>query len=168
MANTVFKLFSDPELAQEALAALRSSGYPAEAIGVLMRKDRAEAGVAELAEQTAVVGTLPDVGPVAAAGAEVFGLAAGAADADVSASLGAALGLTPEAVGAFAIDLLRGGVLVAVRPQAGLPDAKGILRRTEPANVRIAKQRNEGFEIAERRTSTVPTDGQFSGDFRKY
>ncbi len=168
MANTAFKLFSDPQLAQGALAALRASGYPAEAIGVLLCKDRAEAGVAELAGQASVVGVLPDVGPVAAVGAAVFGLAGAAADADASAAIGTAFGLSPEAVGAFAVDLLRGGVLIAVRPQAGLPDAKRILRRAEPANVRVPKQRNEGFQIADRRTATIASDGQFSGDFRKY
>lgn len=162
--KTAYKLFSDPQMADEALAALRSGGYPAEAIGVLVRKGNGNPAAAGAVE----VGTLADVGAIAAVGAEVFGLAGGQAGADASAAIAGALGLPEEAVATFTISLMRDAVLVAVREGDGLPDAQQLLRRAEPANVRIPKQQNEGFELAERRTATNPSDGQFSGDFRQY
>lgn len=168
MANPVFKLFSDPQLAREALAALRASGYSADTIGVLVREDSGASLVANaVGAKPARVGTMPDVGPVVAAGGSVLGLSAGD-EGDVTAALAAALGLSPAAVGTFAVSLLRGSVLVAVNPAEGLPDAQRILRNAEPANVRTPKQRNEGFELADRRTTTNQGDDQFSGDFRKY
>lgn len=164
MASTAFKFFSDPQLALEAVAALRSSGYPAEAIGVLVYKE----GNGALHGEAITVGTLPDVGPVAAVGAEVFGLAGAQAEADAGGAIASALGLPEEALGAFAAGLLRGGALVAVRPQEGLPAPQSLLRQFEPASVRIPKQQNEGFTLAERQTSTKAADSQFSGDFRQY
>jgi hypothetical protein len=165
-----FKFFSDPQLAQEALAALQSSGYPSKSIGVLVRGNGSAADVAAGLEAPLVeAGTMPDVGPVAAAGADVFGLPSGQSDADASVAVAAALGLPVEALGTFAIGLLRGGVLVAVRTEdEGLAEVQRVLRRAEPANVRIPKQHNEGFELAERNTATKDNDNQFSGDFRKY
>ncbi|MHB1007411.1 MAG: hypothetical protein ACYC3S_17485 [Chloroflexota bacterium] len=168
MANTAFKLFTDPQLAREALAALRASGYPAEAIGVLVREGSASETVVEHGGQAEGVGTLPDVGPVVAVGANVFGLAGATADADASAKLGAQFGLSPEALSTFYISLLRGSVIVAVEPREGLPDAQRVLRSVEPANVRTPVEYNEGFHLADRRTTTNSGDGQFSGDFRKY
>ena len=165
--KTAFKMFNDPELARAALAGLREGGFAAEAVGVLVRQGAASAAVADMA--LAPVGTLPDVGPVAAASPGVFGLAGASAGEDVSAALGAALGLSAEAVGTFGVSLLRDGVLVGVRAEEeGLAAARKVLRSAEPANVRIAKQQNEAFELADRYTSTNPNDGQFSGDFRKY
>ena len=168
MAKTTFKLFSDPQFAREALVALRESGYPAEAIGVLVRKDGGAAEIAgELQTQPVEVGTLPDAGAVAAAGAGVLGLEAGQGG-DVAEILAATLGLSPAAVNTFSVSLLRGSVLVAVQATEGLPDAQRILRNAEPATVRMPKETNEAFTLADRRTTTNDSDGQFSGDFRKY
>lgn len=168
MANTAFKLFSDPQLAREAVAALRAGGYPAEAIGVLVRQGSASEAVAEAGGQAEGVGTLPDVGSVAAVGASVFGLAGAQADADASATLAEGFGLSPEALSTFYLTLMRGGVVVAVEPREGLPDAQHVMRGVEPANVRTPVEYNEAFHLADRRTTTNTEDGQFSGDFRKY
>lgn len=168
MANPAFKLFSDPQVARGAVAALRASGYPAESIGVLVREDSEASLVAnDVGTKPVRAGTMPEVGPVLVAGGEVLGLQEGT-QGDVTEPLAAALGLTPAAVSTFTISLLRGSVLVAVRPVEGLPEAQRILRNAEPANVRTPKQRNEGFELADRRTTTNQNDSQFSGDFRKY
>ncbi|MHB1416747.1 MAG: hypothetical protein ACYC1C_15995 [Chloroflexota bacterium] len=165
--KTAYKLFNDPQLAEEGLAVLAASGYSASAIGVLVRAGEGAEGAA-LPVSLREVGTLEDVGPVAAAGADVLGLK-GEAGADVSADLAAALGLGAEALSMFSIGLMRGGVLVAVQTSdEGLAKARQALRSAEPVNVRIPKQRNEGFELADRQTNARQSDKQFSGDFRKY
>lgn len=165
--KTAFKLFNDPELAGVALAGLREVGFAAEVVGVLLRRGGTPEAAADLT--LVPVGTLPDVGPVVAASPDVFGLAGAPADADASGALGAALGLSAAAVGTFGVSLLRDSVLVVVRgEEEGLVTARKVMRSADPASVRIAKQTNDAFELAERRTSTNPNDGQFSGDFRKY
>ncbi|MHB1133997.1 MAG: hypothetical protein ACYC4L_16645 [Chloroflexota bacterium] len=161
--KTAFKLFSDPEQAQAALAALKEAGFGPDAVGVIVR----QGGPA--AAERVPVGTLPDVGPVAASNPAVFGLEANADGADASAALGQALGLSTEAIATFGVSLLRDCVLVGVRGEdEPLVQARKLLRQADPANLRLGKQRNEAFELADRTTSTNANDGQFSGDFRKY
>ena len=161
--KTAFKLFSDPEQAEVALAALKAEGFGPDAVGVLLRQGNKTAG------ERVPVGALPDVGPVAALNPAVFGLEAAEGGADVSQALGQTLGLSAEAVATFGVSLLRDCVLVGVRGEdKALARARQILRQADPANLRLGKQRNEGFELADRATSTNPNDGQFSGDFRKY
>ncbi|MCL5108945.1 MAG: hypothetical protein M1401_08810 [Chloroflexi bacterium] len=163
--KTAFKVFSDPEAAKVALEGLQAGGFAGEAVGVLVRRG----GSAGVAAARTPVGTLPDVGPVVAASPEVFGLAGASGEADASEAVAAALGLSPEAVATFGVSLLRDSVLVAVRGEdEAVATARKIMRSADPANERIAKKRNDGFELAERYTSTNPNDGQFSGDFRKY
>lgn len=164
MVKTVFKLFSDPQLAGEAIANLRGSAGAA-AVGVLVRSGGGAEGLAaSLHSDAKEVGTVQDVGPVVVVGADVFGVAGGKPGDDASQSVAAALGLPVEALGAFALGLLRGGALVAVRGEAeALVVARKVLREVEDEPSRSTREANDGFSLSDRKTSSRPEDAQHSG-----
>lgn len=155
--KTAFKVFGDPRLAREAITALRSGGYSAEAIGVLVRKDGEAATVLE--EPLMEIGTLPEIGPVSVLGADAMGLGDLPPGGDASSALAASLGLSEEALSTFSLTLLSGGVLIAVRTgDEDLAKARKIMRGVEPANMRIPKEPNVAFELADRCTATYQSD----------
>ncbi|MFQ5924505.1 MAG: hypothetical protein ACE5IE_00725 [Dehalococcoidia bacterium] len=162
MPKAAVKLFRDPENAKKAARELRSKGFGAKEIGILVRDKEKATKFASPKASTEVM--LPEAGAAFAVGP--------LAKAGKKATLASLLDLPEETISYYEFGVSVGGVLISVHADEGrLPQAQQILRA---ADVPVAAARGEmwatspGFVAAGRMTETDPIDTKMTGDFRRY
>ena len=142
MPKAIVKLFRDPASAAKAAEELKSQGFKAEEIGLLV-SDGAAAGK---------LGTK--------------------ATDDIGAALSGIEDVTEEAVKYYEQGASLGGVLISVKgDEASLDKAQGIMRQVDFAdapNQFDMWSSSPAFPAAGRMSATDPLDAKMSGDFRKY
>ncbi|MBE0415806.1 MAG: hypothetical protein IBX36_04615 [Dehalococcoidia bacterium] len=142
MAKATVKFFRDPLNAEKAAQELRSKGFKADEIGILVRdKEKAER------------------------------LGTGATE-EIGAALANLLDLPEETLKYYEFGVSVGGVLISVHTdEARLPQARKILREAD-VGVAPSKGEmwasSPAFPAAGRMTQTDPIDAKMTGDFRRY
>lgn len=142
MAQATVKFFRDPLTAEKAAQDLRSQGFKAEEIRILVRdKEKAERLGAEATEE-------------------------------IGAALTNWLDLPEETLRYYEFGVSIGGVLISVHTdEARLPKARQILRDADlavtPARGEMWAS-SPAFPAAGRMTETDPIDAKMTGDFRRY
>lgn len=164
MASMVFKLYRDPDDAAAALTNLKSSGFNAPDIGVVVSA-KVQPGQLSKAVKD-ISGSKCNVGDVVVMGA----LAESVKGDGVAEALIQALSINEEKGKYFEQALFLGGVLVAVKTdETKVAKARDILRKAESMPERhVTKMVSPGFYEASRMAATNPIDAPMSGDFRKY
>ncbi|MFC1974123.1 hypothetical protein ACFLU2_02075 [Chloroflexota bacterium] len=169
MPQIATKLFRKPEDAEEALAELKSSGYRAEGLGVLVAEGSdSKRFVSKDAPKTEVV-TLPGVGAVVAIGAAATVLG-GAANRDPESALTESWSVTEETIDYYRFGISLGGVVVSVDAEGSdFAKAAGILRAASKSesDCKAGYASSPGFAAASRMSATNPIDAPMSGDFQK-
>ena len=162
MSKAAVKLFREPQNAKKAARELKSKGFSAEEIGILVRDKGEAAKFASPKASTKVM--LPEAGAAFALGP--------LAKAGKKATLASLLDLPEETIRYYEFGISVGGVLISVHTdEARLPQAQQILRA---ADVLVAAARGEmwatspGFAAAGRMTESDPIDAKMTGDFRRY
>lgn len=162
MPKAAVKLFKDPQNAEKAARELKSKGFSAKEIGILVRDKGKAAKFARTKASTEVM--LPEVGAAFALGP--------LAEAGKKATLASLLDLPEETIRYYEFGISVGGILISVHTdEARLPQAQQILRA---ADVLVAAARGEmwatspGFAAAGRMTESDPIDAKMTGDFRRY
>jgi len=141
MANTVVKLFRDPLVAARAAEELKSKGFKAEEIGILVRDgEKAKKLGTKVTKEIGAALTKLDL-PEDTVRYYEFGASVGGVLISVQ---------TDEARLPQASEILRGTDL-------GAAPARGEMWASSPA-----------FPAAGRMTATDPIDAKMTGDFRKY
>jgi len=142
MAKSVSKLFRDTLGAQKAAEELKSKGFKAEEIRILVRdKEKAQKLGAEATE-------------------------------DIKAALNSLSDLPEETLSYYEFAVSVGGILISVHAdEARLAQAREILREADlevaPARGQMWAS-SPAFPAAGRMTETNPLDAKMTGDFRKY
>ena len=141
MSSVVVKLFKDPVVAAKATGELKSKGYKAEEIGILVRDgDKAKALGAKVTDEIGAALTKLDVPEITAAYYEF------------NASMG-------------------GILISVQADEARIPQAREVLRKASleatPAREGMWAS-SPAFPAAERMSATDPIDTKMTGDFRKY
>ena len=142
MSKSIVKLFRDPQSATKALKELKSKGFKADEIGVLVRDG----------ERAKKVGAK--------------------ATKDIGAALAKIEGLSTEAIKYFENAASVGAILVSVSAdEKRLADARQIMREADFAGVPNKFDMwsaSPGFPKAEKMSATNPVDAKMTGDFRRY
>jgi len=169
MPQVATKLFRKPEDAEKALAELKSSGYKAGGLGILVAEGSdGKRFVSKDAPNTEVV-ILPGVGMVVAIGAAAAALG-GAAGKDPNTALAALWSVPEETIDYYQLGVSLGGVVVSVDAASGdLAKAAGILRSASKTEreCKPGGGSSPGFAAASRMSATHPIDSLMSGDFQK-
>lgn len=162
MTKVAVKFFRDPRDGEKALAQLKGKGYKVEEIGLLTAGKGARQSL-EILEGGSVAGA----GPVEVALSEVRNT-----KGDPAAALASLWGVSEETARYYLFGASTGGMVVSVHTdEARTNQARQIMRKVEAALAAEAcpvEVSSPGFVMAERMTSTNPSDGKLSGDFRKY
>lgn len=141
MAKVVAKLFRDPLSAEKAAKELKSQGFKADEIGILVRdREKAERLGTEATEE-------------------------------IGAALTNLLDLPDEALRYYEFGVTVGGVLISVHSdETRLPQAREILRGADVGVVARGEMwaSSPAFPAAGRMTETDPIDAKMTGDFRRY
>ena len=142
MPKTIVKLFRNPASAAKAAEELKSQGFKADDIGLLV-SDGATADKL---------------------GAKATG--------DIGAALAKIEGITEEAIQYYEQSASLGGILISVKgDEAGIEKAQGIMRQIDFADTPHYFEMwssSPAFPVAEKMSATDPLDAKMSGDFRKY
>jgi hypothetical protein len=142
MPKAIVKLFRDPAKAAKAAEELKSQGFKANEIG-LMISDGATADKLGVKTTDNIGAALAEIGDIPAEAINYY---------EQSASLG--------------------GILISVKgDEASLDKAQGILRQVDFADTPNSFEMwssSPAFPIAEKMSATDPLDAKMSGDFRKY
>lgn len=155
MSRVAVKFFRDPRDGEKALAELKAKGYKADEIGLITSgKDGKNVASARN-------GTVAGSGPVAAA------LNSGQ---DAAPALAEVWGVSEEAARYYLFGASMGSMVISVHAdEQKNAEARKILRgiggAVDACSVEVT---SPGFTLAERMTSTNPSDSKLSGDFRKY
>jgi hypothetical protein len=141
MSNAVVKLFRDPVVAAKATEELKSKGYKAEEIGIIVRDgDKAKELDAKVTKEIGAALTKLDVPEITAAYYEFI------------ASMG-------------------GIIISVQTDEARIPQAREVLRNAglgaTPAREEMWAS-SPAFPAAEKMSATDPIDARMTGDFRKY
>ena len=141
MSSAVVKLFKDPVVAAKATEELKSKGYKAEEIGILVRDgDKAKQLGAKVTKEIGAALTKLDVPEDTAAYYEF------------SASMG-------------------GILISVQTDEARIPQAREVLRNASVGATPEREgmwASSPAFPVAERMSATDPIDARMTGDFRKY
>ena len=167
MAKAIAKLFRDPKNAEKAVKDLKTNGFDAKEIGILMRQgEEAHLLHSVFKGMASAHASLPEIGTTIGTGP----LATALQQANPGAALTEALGITPEAYEYYRFGILVGGILVSVHDsEERLVKAQAVLRAAVPKpQVVDTGARSPGFAVADRMNATNPMDAPMSGDFRKY
>lgn len=142
MPKAIVKLFRDPAKAAKAAEELKSQGFKADEIELLV-SDGASAEK---------LGAKPTK--------------------DISKTLAEVEGIPAEAINYYEQSASLGGVLISVKgDEASLDKAQGIMRQIDFADTPQYFEMwssSPAFPIAEKMSATDPLDAKMSGDFRKY
>jgi len=142
MPKAAVKLFKDPQNAEKAAQELRSKGFSAKEIGILVRdKEKAERLGTEATEE-------------------------------IGAALTNLLDFPEETLRYYEFGISVGGVLISVHTdEARLLQAQQILRAADVLVAAARGEMwatSPGFAAAGRMTETDPIDAKMTGDFRRY
>jgi len=142
MPKTIVKLFRDPARAAKAADELKTQGFKAEDIGLLVSD---EAIANKLGTKTT---------------------------ADIGKALSQVEDIPEEAVKYYQQSASLGGILISVKgDDASLDKAQGIMRQADFADAPQyfdMWSSSPAFPVAEKMSATDPLDAKMSGDFRKY
>jgi len=141
MAKAVAKLFRDPLSAEKAAKELKSQGFKAEEIGILVRDP----------EKAKRLGT--------------------EATEDIGSALANLPDMPDEALKYYEFGIKVGGVLISVHAdETRLPQAREILRGADVVVTARGEMwaSSPAFPAAGRMTETDPIDAKMTGDFRRY
>jgi uncharacterized protein YwqG len=142
MPKAIVKLFRDPAKAAKAAEELKSQGFKAEEIGLLVSDEN-------IANKLGTKTT-----------------------ADIGKALSQVEDIPEEAVKYYEQSASLGGILISVKgDEASLDKAQGILRQVDFADTPNSFEMwssSPAFPIAEKMSATDPLDAKMSGDFRKY
>mgnify|MGYP001053327057 CR=1 FL=1 len=142
MPKAIVKLFRDPARAARAAEELKSQGFKADEIGLLV-SDEAAANK---------LGTKPIK--------------------DIGKELSGIEGIPEEAIKYYEQSASLGGILISIKgDEAGLGKAEGIMRQVDFADTPNSFEMwssSPAFPAAGRMSATDPLDAKMSGDFRKY
>jgi len=142
MSKSIVKLFRDPQGAAKAIKELKSKGFKADEVGILVRDG----------ERAKKVGAK--------------------ATKDVGAALARIEGLSAEAIKYYENAASVGAILVSVSAdEKRLANARQIMRDADFAgapNKFDMWSASPGFPKAEKMSATHPVDAKMTGDFRRY
>ena len=141
MAKAVAKLFRDPLSAENAAKELKSQGFKADEIAILVRDP-------EKAERLGTEAT-----------------------EEIGAALTNLLDLPDEALKYYEFSVSIGGILISVHTdETRLPQAQEILRGADIGVAARGEMwaSSPAFPAAGRMTETDPIDAKMTGDFRRY
>ena len=142
MPKAIVKLFRDPALAAKAADELKSQGFKAEEIGLLVSD---EAIANKLGTKTT---------------------------ADIGKALSQVEDMPEEAIKYYEQSASLGGILISGKgDEASLDKAQGIMRQVDFADAPNRFEMwssSPAFPAAGRMSATDPLDAKMSGDFRKY
>ena len=171
MAETVARLFRDPQSAEKAVSELKTNSYKAGEISILLRdKEGAEKLTRDIEASATAEVELPGAGPVIAMGKAAEALSK-AAKGESTAILTELLSISEETYNYWGFGISVGGIVVGVHAdEKRLPQARDILRSASSGEMcgKEALATSPGFNKAERMSATNPIDAPMSGDFRKY
>ncbi|MFC2058131.1 hypothetical protein ACFLTS_00605 [Chloroflexota bacterium] len=169
MPQVATKLFRKPEDAEKALAELKSSGYKAEGLGILVAEGSDGKRFASKDAPKTEVAILPGAGIVVAIGAAANALS-GAAGKDPDTALAALWSVPEETIDYYRLGISLGGVVISVDAGSGdLAKAAGILRAASKSesDCKPMGVSSPGFAGASRMSATHPIDSLMSGDFQR-
>lgn len=142
MPKAIVKLFRDPARAAKAAEELKSQGFKADEIGLLVS----------------------DEGAAKKLGAKPI--------KDIGKALAEVEGIPEEAIHYYEQSASLGGILISVKgDDASLDKAQGVMRQVDFAdssNRFDMWSSSPAFPAASRMSATDPLDAKMSGDFRKY
>ena len=171
MAEAAAKLFRDPQSAEKAVSELKTKGYKAGEISILLgSREEAEKFTRDMEGAATAEMDLTCGGHVFAMGKAAEALNKTTKE-ESAATLIELLNISEETYNYWGFSNSIGGIAVGVHAdEARLPQARGIFRSVSAEEVCSNETRasSPGFIKAGRMSATDPIDAPMSGDFRRY